>query len=109
MSTLPGMDKYLASFDRKHIRYYLRNRKNQLVGMLVAYKDEDGHLRIGWSKCKVKMDKFDKEIGFYIALRRAEKREPYKRNTHYCVKGLPHCVTQVMPKFVERVNKYYKS
>ena len=47
---------------------YIRDKKNRKIGVLVAL---DGG-QIGWSKCNIKRDKFDKELGLRIATGRAE-------------------------------------
>lgn len=43
------------------IRQYVRKRNKKPVGILVAFKDDNG-VHIGWSQCN-KTDRFDKEIG----------------------------------------------
>ena len=45
---------------------YVRNRKRQPVGVVVARKNESGRVMFGWSRCNRK-DRFDKYLGLELA------------------------------------------
>lgn len=54
------------------IYYFIRNKKNQKRGVLLAARlEESGEVMTGWSLCH-KGDKFQKEIGLKKAIDRAE-------------------------------------
>ena len=55
---------------------YVRNRKNQRVGVVLATTamfEGKVQIGIGWSMAKTKMDTFDKERGLQIARGRAKE------------------------------------
>ena len=56
------------------IHQYMVGRKNKKVGVMVALVTEadPDNIRIGWSGCNTKLDKFDKGLGLSIAKKRAE-------------------------------------
>lgn len=79
---------------------YIRDKKNNPRGVIVAVKRKDGSIGINYSFCR-KSDKFSKEIGCRIAIGRASidyqspiscPREVYKR----------------LGKFLARTEKYFK-
>lgn len=80
---------------------YVRNKNHQPVGVVVAVKNNGPVHRftVGWSMCRVKLDKFDKERGIGIAYNRAVKGT--------CAK-MPRLVQPVYEKMVERGSKYFK-
>ena len=51
----------------------IRRGQNQMVGVLVAKKVDDQTAVVGWSKCHVGKDHFDKIKGLDIAVKRIEK------------------------------------
>lgn len=51
------------------ISQYIRNKKNQKIGVIVAEKNSFGEVRIGWSLCN-KKDEFNKALGIKIAVDR---------------------------------------
>lgn len=58
-----------------NILQYVRNRKRQKTGMVVAIPFSD-KIHIGWSLCK-RGDKFSREMGYSIANGRATTNPPY--------------------------------
>ena len=48
---------------------YIKNKRGQKIGTVVALSK----YAIGWSKCNIKLDKFDKNIGIDIAKVRAKE------------------------------------
>lgn len=71
----PDLAEFCSDFNQKHksLRFYLRDRKGRLTGMLLAYRDGK-HVKLGWSKCKIKEDTFRKDFALYVAARRAATR-----------------------------------
>lgn len=53
------------------LKQFVRNDKRNKVGVLVAKQINDTDVSIGWSKCHMGMDKFDKARGEKIAVDRA--------------------------------------
>ena len=47
------------------------------IGMLVAGRRSNGKVYIAWSKCKMSEDKFDREEGLGIAMKRFN--DPYEK------------------------------
>lgn len=80
---------------------YIRDKKNNLRGVLVAAKRrEDGSVSINYSYCR-KCDKFSKEIGLKIAMGRA--LIDYENNI-VC----PREVYKMLDRFKARAEKYFK-
>lgn len=90
--------------DKPFLKTFVRNKKKQPVGVLVAVK-YDKKVYIGWSKCNTKLDRFDRKFGFYLAVVRANKKllTLKKHNA-----PLPTAVQKWLPKFVERAGKFFK-
>ncbi len=49
---------------------YIRDRKQRPVGVVVAYRSNQGLVKVGYSKCNPE-DHFDKREGLNMALKRA--------------------------------------
>ena len=82
---------------------YVRNDKNQKVGVVVARSFEtDPKVFIGYSKCNSTLEEFDKERGLEIAFDRAEKS--YLRENFYP----PVSMIPDIKKMIERAKKYFK-
>jgi hypothetical protein len=78
---------------------YVRSESGQAVGAVVAVC-QDGEIRTGWSKCNMKMDRFDKDMAIKIATGRAVAG----RN-----KVRPHsAVVNDLPLIAQRAQKYFK-
>lgn len=83
------------------IKKYIREN-GKPTGLLLAYKDEDdGIVKIGFSKCNTKYDTFDKDLANRIALNRT-KNGTRKRWT-----DIPG-VRDEFQSFLERCNRYFK-
>jgi hypothetical protein len=82
---------------------YVRNKKNQRVGVVVAVKNSnpENPFTLGWSMCRVKLDKFNKSRGIFIARERASKTGTLKQ--------MPRLVKPVFDKMIERGYKYFKA
>lgn len=82
---------------------YIRDRKGQLVGVLVAAENQDNYA-IGFSLCaKSRGDRFDKDLGTSIAHRRALMllEEGFS-------KEIPQSIENDFNKFSEECIRYYK-
>ncbi len=86
---------------------YVRNRKNQKIGVVVATDKE----RLGWSLC-CKTDRFDKERGLQIAIGRATKFEMKHLDSMYQYEhyktAVPDSVRPTIIKVLKRAKVYYK-
>ena len=95
----------------KQLMEYLRKqRKGQRVksGILLAkrVKTKKGkRVLIGWSKCKLKVDKFDRERGLEIAEGRITSRlESGAKKTK-----IPPSIKVQVKAFTERCKSYFKT
>lgn len=97
--------KFVQEFEAKYkpIKYYIR-KKSRLLGVLAGYKDETGNIRVGWSKCYIKLDNFDKKFGSYIAYNRALKGHHFDQFDS----KVPNLIRKNLPEFLVRLSKYYK-
>lgn len=98
--------------DAKGLMEYLRKRrggKRVKSGVLLAtkVKNKKGKKRIlvGWSKCKLTVDKFNREIGMQIAEGRiASRLNKEKKKTK-----VPPSIKEQVEEFVKRCEVYYKT
>ncbi len=75
-------------------------RKNgRKVGVVVALSKEE----IGWAKCRVNLDRFDKQLGIDIAKKRAIKHD-LMTNAERCADSMKIDFI----KMVRRANRYFK-
>ncbi len=87
------------------VRQYIRDKKNQKVGLLVGLPDDKNEkVLIGFSKCNTKHDKFDRELAIKIAEARAKKYSDQLINKY----NIPFKVMENLPDFMERCGKYFK-
>lgn len=96
---------------------YIRNKKKSPIGMVVAQKDSNGDVYVGWSLC-MKNDKFDKDIGYVkAAMRRYDIRaHKFSPQTHAGVKNgqknveifVPFSAYNTVTNMVKRAKKYFK-
>lgn len=78
---------------------YIKNRRGT-VGVVLASKNANGKIGIGWSRCNVnKGDTFKKEHALKIALGRAEKGS---------VDPVPHSMFDAIATMQKRAKKYFK-
>jgi len=87
------------------IRKYIRKRQEgkyqvgEKIGIMIAFKDEEGKIRFGWS-ITAKEDKFDKIKAVQIATGKAMNSREYK--THSRIK-------EPATYFIQRAKKYFKT
>jgi hypothetical protein len=80
---------------------YVRNRKGQLIGAVVGLKidtEKNSEMQVGWSLCRTKVDKFDKNLAVKIATDRALLGTNIR---------VPHSVGPVYSNMVKRASKYF--
>ena len=58
--------------NNKYLLKYERDNHGRHVGVVIAFKDSEGKVKIGWSRCHTKLEPFDKHIGINKAIRRAK-------------------------------------
>lgn len=75
------------------------NTHRRKIGYIVAGKDENGMIELGWSKC-ASHDTFDSDLAREIA---------YGRLSSGTNKPLPAAFKTFMPEFVLRCKKYFQS
>jgi hypothetical protein len=78
---------------------YVKDKKGRRVGVVIGmmYKNQPV---VGWSKCNIKKDRFDKEMGQTIACGRAIKGSRVK---------IPHCIIPYLAMMRNRASKYFVS
>ena len=75
------------------------SKKNHKVGVVVGFKEGDKIL-IGWAKCNIKLDKFDKETGIELAKQRAKGLDPICK--------IPDADVRQIQEFQARCLRYFK-
>jgi hypothetical protein len=81
---------------------YSRDKNNTPRGVLVAVKTGDnGEFNIGYAQCR-KGDRFSKKLGLKIAIGRAYT------DVFNSIDGIPHHLRKMLPRFIQRCEKYYK-
>lgn len=86
------------------VEYIKQNKKGQRVksGVLVAVQN-DGVIRIGWSKCNFKLgDVFDKDEGYKLALARTQPE--YEAFS----KSAPSTIKKQIRALASRSIRYFK-
>lgn len=84
------------------IYQYVRNRRRERVGVVVATKREDNTVGLGYSLCATKRgDNFDSERALEIALGRADAYPYFEGN-------IPQSVTKDWMEVVDRAHRYFK-
>ena len=81
---------------------YVRNKKGVPLGVVVSVKN-DGGFSVGYSLCN-KKDRFRKETALKIAFGRAESKGAILE-----VHEIPREIIKVIPMFVERCKRYYRT
>lgn len=83
---------------------YVRNRRRQKVGVVVALKRADDTIGFGYSLCALnKGDTFDRETALNIALGRAENFPHFKCN------DIPQSVEADWSEIYDRACRYFKN
>ena len=91
----------------KPLKMYVRNRKNQKVGVLYSFINYDKKVVFGWSLCS-KQDQFNPYTGTTIAYERGLSNDRYSRKNVRTI--LPHTIKKApeLQKFLQKVSRYYR-
>lgn len=83
---------------RRQIGQYIRDNKRRKIGYLLAYKDRENKIRIGWSLYAKNKETipFDRYIAKSLAYSRAEIDESY-----------PPSISKDMDRFLRRCKRYF--
>jgi hypothetical protein len=84
------------------LRYSRDNRKRKL-GVVIAFK-RDNVVQVGYSKCNVQLEEFDRDIGIAKAIQRAQPLEQY---LHFQV-PVPNSMEMDILAMCERAARYFK-
>jgi hypothetical protein len=87
----------------KCIIKYLRDKKRNPRGVIVALRRPDGTVSVHYSYCNTKTDRFNKTTALTIAFGRAIEDKPYCGFSE-----LPRQVRHEISEFNERATKYFK-
>lgn len=87
---------------QKPLLRYKRDRNRRKIGVVLAFRDK-GVVKIGYSKCHVSMEPFDKAIGIYKAYQRAKPVEQLFLDTE-----VPNSMRSDILEMTERANRYFK-
>lgn len=98
--------KVLDFFSKhKFLIYYKRNQHGQKLGVMVAFKDTNGIVYVGASKCnKSAGDKFNKYIGISKAIDGAISCNL----EHKIYRAIPSSMVKDIPAMLSRINRYFK-
>ena len=104
------IDKYIKY--QKMIWQYVRDRKNRKVGVVIAYRTDEGNIMLGWSLCN-KKDKFDKTIALNKATQRAKHIGVFQKIgnriwSYNMEDNVPRSITNTFINVSERAKRYYK-
>jgi len=92
----------MANPPNNTIFQYVRNRRRQKVGVVVAVKRNDNRVGLGYSLCAVNRgDTFNPELALNIALGRAE-------NFPYFEGDIPDSVENDWSEILHRSERYFK-
>lgn len=87
----------------KPLVQYLRDRKGRKVGCLLAYRDPaHGALRVGWSRCHVGRDNFDRGLAVTKAFDRAVPIDELDLD------AAPHSARAALAHFAARARRFYR-
>lgn len=94
----------------KSLVQYVRTKKGQPKGTMVAYRGDDNKIYVGYSLCNSKVDKFDRQIGMRKAVERALTQDKYDDVTlKNFVDKIPQSVVKPLDAFLERAERFFKS
>lgn len=86
----------------KYLLKYERDNQGRHVGVVISFRDTDGKVKIGWSRCHAKLEPFDKQIGINKAIRRAKYYNEIDERT------APHGIQEEIVEMRERAERYFQ-
>lgn len=110
------MWKYIIDLENPMVQY-IRDKKRNKKGVLVAGLNKENKVCFGWSVCNMKEDEFDFYEAFKRAQGRAYKNDRYeKKYKSFTEEGdvtfdlpIPVSIKKDVYWFIDRVFKYYKN
>lgn len=90
----------------KFLLEYIRDKNKQPRGIVVAYRDNENQVQVGWSLCNIKVDKFNKEIGLAKAIESGLPIWFFESPTANT--GVASSVKDNVNKMVKRAVKYFR-
>jgi hypothetical protein len=96
---------------------YIRNNKNQKIGVLLArYDEEKEEVCLGWALCCKKdlnLNNYDRYFGLNLALDRTYLNDRYTSYTKtydwlFNYKTIPSSIHKDLKQFIKRIKVYYK-
>jgi len=87
------------------IKQYIRNKKNQKIGVLVGSMVPSGEVLIGFSKVNMSAgDTFNRDLGIHIATERIRRYDEHNK-----INVPPKSIEHNIDRFVTRCQKYFKT
>eukprot|EP00825_Cyclidium_porcatum_P045320 TRINITY_DN6861_c0_g1_i4.p5 TRINITY_DN6861_c0_g1~~TRINITY_DN6861_c0_g1_i4.p5 ORF type:complete len:106 (+),score=4.13 TRINITY_DN6861_c0_g1_i4:709-1026(+) len=101
------------------LKTYVRNNKNSRIGVVVAKKNAEGKVTIGWSLCR-KNDEYDADYAYFKANKRQYIIDGYsfspvntkrKRtvDSYNGVVYVPQTIYSTVQYMIDRSKRYFKS
>ncbi len=78
----------------------VRDGRRVKIGMLVAGRRTNGHVYVGWSKCNMGKDEFDRKVAHNIAMKRF--------NDLHSKVGPPESIRKDVLRFMSRCVRFYQ-
>ena len=98
------------------LKSYIRNKKKTPIGMVIAKKNSNGKVSVGWSLCR-KTDKYDNETGYVKASHNQYMLDghsftpatyPVKNSSKVSLVFVPHTAYKTVCNMIQRSIKYFK-
>jgi hypothetical protein len=86
--------------NNKFLLKYKRDSKGNRTGVIISFRDNDGVVKVGWSKCNTKLESFDKHIGIHKAIECARMTNPH---------NIPHSIKRDLVEMQERALRYFRT
>lgn len=98
---MTGVAADLLNQRRMITKFYRKKNRPGYAGLVVAVKDGDS-VRVGWSLCKTKLDSFDRQKAYDLALARVNS--PGRKN-----RVVPQSLKDTVDQVMDRAKKYFKT
>ena len=96
-----------AELKEKYLLKYERNKKGERVGVVLAFKDAEGVVKIGWSRCHTKLEPFNKYIGVNKAVKRAVGLDTYGYVNELSL--APRSAVELIENMEARARNYFRT
>lgn len=98
-------EENVRALNGKHLIKYERDKHGRPVGVLLAFKDSNGNVQLGWSRCNTKLEGFDKHIGINKAIKRATN---IKNVDPVLLGKMPHQTQEELLDMRGRAERYFQ-